>query len=572
MFLIARKLCLLAFILALAGCGGGGSSQVITPAITLVTPVATTIAAGSSLQLSATVTNSTNTTVLWYVNNIPGGNSTVGTITPQGLYTAPDMPTANGSVVISAAPQAFPSAITSIIIGITFANASLNGNFVFTLNGTQSGSPWVAVGRFTASNGAISNGVEDINGPAGVSQALLFNGTYFIDASGLGNATFTSTQGSVNLSFTLNTQGQAVVISTDANSATSGNFYPQLSNALTLTSLNAPYVFSFSGSDSSGKPLNTIGTFVTDGSTTLSSAQEDLNDAGTTTNQPFSGTYSIGSGARGTASFTDTTGTRSYSFYIVSPTQLQFIETDTAGHLNGTAFQQQSVTSTTTLFGSYVYYVAGSSGTGAYGAAGGFVTNTATAGNINAGTSDLNADGSTATNSTLTGSFTIAASGRGTVTLTGASGTNNYVYYLITPNSAFMLTTDTGINAAGQFFLQIGGFATAALSGNYSLSFASPISSATLNLSEGLLTLNGIGAIAGFENNNNNGTISGQLSVTGTYAVTGSTSTTSTRGLMTLTSNGGASTNFAFYPISSGSVILLGISGPPVTGFLVSQY
>lgn len=31
---IPRKLCLLAMILMLAGCGGGGSSQVITPTIT----------------------------------------------------------------------------------------------------------------------------------------------------------------------------------------------------------------------------------------------------------------------------------------------------------------------------------------------------------------------------------------------------------------------------------------------------------------------------------------------------------------------------------------------------------
>src|SRR5574337_753934 len=180
---------------------GGGSSQVVPPTITLVTPIPTTIATGSRLQLSAVVANSSNTTVLWYVNAIPGGNSAVGTITPQGLYTAPDMPTANGTVVISASPQAYPSAVTSVTIGITFSNASLNGNFVFTLNGTQSASPWAAVGSFTASNGQIGGGVEDINASSGVSQALAFSGSYFIDASGIGIATFPSSQGSVNLSF-----------------------------------------------------------------------------------------------------------------------------------------------------------------------------------------------------------------------------------------------------------------------------------------------------------------------------------------------------------------------------------
>lgn len=570
MLRMPRNICLLVLLLLLTGCGGG-NSQVVTPTISLVNPVATTIAAGSSLQLSAVVANSDNTTVLWYVNNIPGGNSIVGTITPQGLYTAPDMPTANGAVVISASPQAYPSATTSVTIGITFSSASLNGNYVFTLSGTQSGSPWAVVGSFTASNGVISNGVEDINGPAGVFQALAFNGSYFMDASGIGIATLTSTQGSINLNFTFNTQGQAVVMRTDSGTAASGFFYPQQSTALTLTSLNSPYVFNFSGTDATGKLLNSIGTFVTNGTSTLSYAEEDLNDGGSTANQPFSGSISIGSGARGSASFTDSTGTRSYSFYIVSPGQLQFIETDTQGTLSGTAFQQQSVTAATTFLGTYVFYVSGNSGATPYGAAGGFSTNTTTAGNINAGTDDINQGGNVVSNATLTGSFTIDASGRGTVTLNGPTASSNYVYYFISPSSAFVLSTDSGINASGLLYLQSGGYATAGLSGNYTLSLASP-AGATPALSVGLLSLNSLGALAGFENNNANGTASGQLSVTGTYAVTASTSTTSTRGVMTLTTNGGASTNFAFYPISGSSVILLGESGSPIIGLLVGQY
>lgn len=565
-----KHLCLLLFVLLLTGCGGG-NSQVTTPTITLVTPVATTIAAGSSLQLSAVVANSDNTTVLWYVNNIPGGDSFVGTITPQGLYTAPDMPPSNGSVVISVSPQSYPAASTSITIGITFSNASLNGSYVFTLNGTQSGSPWVVVGSFTASNGLITNGLEDINGPSGVSQALPFNGTYFMDASGIGIATLTSSQGSINLNFTFNAQGQAVVMRTDAGTAASGIFYPQLSTALTLTSLNSPYVFSFSGNDVSGKFYNAIGTFLTNGSATLTYAEEDLNEGGSIVNETFTGTYSIGSNARGTASFTDSTGTRTYSFYIVSPGQLQFIETDSQGNLSGSVFQQQSVTASTAPLGSYVFYVSGSSGTAAYGVAGGFTTNTSVANNINAGTSDLNIAGSVATNATLTGSFTYGGYGRGTLTLAGTSGTNNYVYYLISPSSAFLITADAGINAIGLLYSQSGGYSTAALTGNYTWASTSPPGAAP-TLSVGLLTLNGDGAIAGFENNNDNGTAPGQMSVTGTYSVTASSSTTSTRGVLTLTTNGGVSTNFAFYPIANSSMILLGESGLPTIGLLVSQY
>ncbi len=561
----------LLFLLILAGCGGG-SSQISNPTIALVTPEATTITAGTTLQMSAIVTGNSNTTVLWYVNNIPGGNSTTGTISPQGLYTAPNTPPQNGSVVISAAPQAYPVISTSIIISITFANASLNGNYVFTLSGTQAGGPWAATGSFTANNGTISNGLEDINGPSGISQALPFSGIYFIDANGQGTATFTSTQGSVNVTFTLNTQGQAVAIRTDNGAVASGLFYSQLPTALTLTSLNAPYVFDFTGTDQSDKLLNVIGIFVTNGSTAFTSAEEDINAGGTASNQPFNGSYSIGSNGRGTASFTDSTGTRTYSFYIVSPTQLQFIETDTSGHLSGSALQQQDVISTTVLAGGYVFSVVGMSGTAAYGAAGGFTTSTTNSGTVNSGTDDINNAGNISTNATLIGSFTSSASGRGTLALTGSSGTTNYVYYLITPNTAFVLTSDSGINAIGQMFFQTGGFSTSSLSGYYTLLLASPAGVASPSSAVGRLTLNGSGALAGFETISNNGTISSELSVTGVYAVTVGTSTTSTRGVATLTTNGGVNTNFALYPISNNAVILLDESGSPMVGTLVSQY
>ena len=145
MIAILKSSALIFLILILADCGGG-SSQVNIPYITLVTPVSTVIAAGTQLQLRAVVAGSDNTTVLWFVNNIPGGNSTVGTISPQGLYTAPNIPTQNGSVAISASPQSFPSLSTSILISITFANVSFHGNYVFSLSGTEAGSPWATTG------------------------------------------------------------------------------------------------------------------------------------------------------------------------------------------------------------------------------------------------------------------------------------------------------------------------------------------------------------------------------------------------------------------------------------------
>ncbi len=40
-------------------------------------------------QFTATVTNTSNTSVTWKVNGVTGGNSTFGTISTSGLYKAP---------------------------------------------------------------------------------------------------------------------------------------------------------------------------------------------------------------------------------------------------------------------------------------------------------------------------------------------------------------------------------------------------------------------------------------------------------------------------------------------------
>lgn len=54
-----------------------------------VSPNAAGVFLGATQQFTATVTGSANTTVTWTVDNIAGGNATVGTISAAGLFTAP---------------------------------------------------------------------------------------------------------------------------------------------------------------------------------------------------------------------------------------------------------------------------------------------------------------------------------------------------------------------------------------------------------------------------------------------------------------------------------------------------
>jgi hypothetical protein len=61
---------------------------------------------GNTLPFSATVTNTSDTSVFWSVNGISGGSPQVGTISPDGLFTAPaDLPP-GGKVQVTATSHA----------------------------------------------------------------------------------------------------------------------------------------------------------------------------------------------------------------------------------------------------------------------------------------------------------------------------------------------------------------------------------------------------------------------------------------------------------------------------------
>src|SRR5579864_2330485 len=102
--------------LLLVGCGGSSPPP---PAIAIsVSPATATVAPGSSVVFTATVSNTSDTAVSWKVNNIASGNATVGTISSQGVYVAPKTepkpPTVNVQAVSQADPTKFATALVTI--------------------------------------------------------------------------------------------------------------------------------------------------------------------------------------------------------------------------------------------------------------------------------------------------------------------------------------------------------------------------------------------------------------------------------------------------------------------------
>jgi len=77
----------------------------VTVALADVCQNAQSVPPGAQVQLNATVSGSNNQAVTWEVNQVAGGSSTYGTITQNGLYTAPASVPSNSNVVIGAVSQ-----------------------------------------------------------------------------------------------------------------------------------------------------------------------------------------------------------------------------------------------------------------------------------------------------------------------------------------------------------------------------------------------------------------------------------------------------------------------------------
>jgi hypothetical protein len=102
----------------LTGTGAAPSSTVsISPMQLSVTP-------GQSWQMTASISGITSSAVTWAVNGVTGGNTTVGTISTSGLYTAPST---TGSRIITATSTANTSQSASVPVVVT----AYAGTFVY---------------------------------------------------------------------------------------------------------------------------------------------------------------------------------------------------------------------------------------------------------------------------------------------------------------------------------------------------------------------------------------------------------------------------------------------------------
>jgi hypothetical protein len=160
------------------GCGGGGASSVAPPpppppSIEVsVTPASGSVLLGNQATFSATVTNTTNTSVSWSVNGVAGGSPAVGTISTGGVYTAPSDLPALASVQITATSQADTtksgSATETVLSDITLAltpnpaSVELGATQPFQAMVTSTGHPDTTV-RWSVTGAACTSGCGTVS-------------------------------------------------------------------------------------------------------------------------------------------------------------------------------------------------------------------------------------------------------------------------------------------------------------------------------------------------------------------------------------------------------------------------
>jgi len=517
-----------------------------------VTPATATVPAVGTQQFTALVEGAANTAVTWQVNGVAGGNSSVGTISVAGLYTAPMAIPAGGTVTVAAVAQADPSRSDTAGVSITHSAAMLSGQYAFSYTGFDP-DLFYAAGSFMADgNGLITDGVLDLNTFSGVFPNLGLSGTYTVNADGraefllVDSDTFTYTLRAVLIS-----PDRLHVIEFDTFAGGQGFIEKQNPAAFNDAAFSGDYALRFEGVSVNG-PDVFAGRMTADGVGNLTDGVMDINDTGfDTRSAPFTGTYAITANGRGTVSLDTGTamGTVTFAVYMISASRANFVSLDFVPAFLGTAEAQTLGSfSNANLSGDYVFSAAGFSTTGFYYNVGRFTANGS--GATSSGVSDENDDGVTTENLAFTGTYAVAANGRGTASFTSTRGTSDFSFYMVSPTRALFVQQGAFAVASGELDAQLGGpFSVASLVGDYGFSGEGSDSEIV-----GQFNATGAGAVAGTVDLND--AIAGPIpdqAFNATYSVTANG-----RGNYTVT--GTDPSQFHIYVISPSKAVVIGIN------------
>ncbi len=576
--------------------------QPITVGFEGVPPAFLQINAVASIAAQITNDTSANPQVKWTVTC---GTAPCGSFNPITTYneaptnyTAPAAIPSGSTVTVTATSVTDPTKSVSANITIIKAAATLaNGTYVFHLSGPAGNEANFVSGVITASNGAITGGEQDLVNYAfdqNAEQQL----TFFDQITG---GSYTSTaDGNLQITFTTNDSNfgneviNGVIVSGSRVLVTGFNGFIGSGTLDLQTSKAAPsggYAFSTFGVDLNGQPASVGGVLNIDSVGGISGTGSilDINDA-----FAFSGGQALGAS---TVSAPDAFGRvlfhlvpsahsifSSYNLagYIVDATEIRLVETsgdNFQGVMGGTALSQGADTGAfriSSIAGSS--YVFGSGGEGTSGALQIAGVLTAAANGTLTGTLNRNDLTVHATQSPVafTGTFTVDATGRVTLSNISDGSTFTYQLQLYLNGSGQGLVLSGGANqmiAGPAFQQQSGSFAASSFSGSYGLSAIEIASS--LNPLGATAPVGPVTAVAGSGTDTLTGFV--DFSSASDFPVTGSVTAAST-GIFTGTLTGldrasyTTAGNFTFYLVDDTRSLMIETDNAQLTlGYLELQ-
>lgn len=547
---------------------------ITSPSSTLtISPVVATVAAGGSQQFTASAP------VDWTVSNPNVGTSdadVIGSISTDGVYTAPLAPPWTGEVVVTATLKSDTSQTATAAVTVTFATASLQGDYAIRYRGFDSDQAMFLVGRFHADgHGQIASGVMDVHVPGDAVTSVGFTGTYSVGADGRGALELSTDLGAglvtLPMSIVMINRSSARVIGFDDTGSGSGSIVQQDLTDLT-TGFPGTYVYMMDGFSAQLSTIAAAGMFTANADGSVSDGMEDINLNGSASGSSFIGTWGLDAGSgRGGLAFTTPVGPSSFMIYMVNANTGYLVsQTQNAAVLGILVKQQSSSFSNTSLNGGVVFASQGYTPaaapavpTVAY-SVGRFVADGA--GGVTSGVADSNVNGVIGSEMPVTAAYSIAATGRGTFDITAGSATNHLVVYMIDDNSALYMATDAVAVATGQFLPAPGPFSN--IRRGWAFTLRGSYISAGPDATGAMVAADSGGTATGTEDYNNAGARIPNQAVAVTYTV----SATTGRGTAYV-SAGSASANVVIYEVTSGgTLLLLGVDNSPTYGIANRQY
>jgi hypothetical protein len=499
--------------------------------------------------------------VLGTGNALPAGltlNATTGLIsgtpTSQGTVTG-----VNIQATDSAAPANTATVSMSFTINAARAstsNSELTGSYAFLVSGFDAtGYPLAAIGQFTAAAGVITSGSIDVNGTNAadkLSNQALAASTYSVGPDNRGKLTLT--YGGTTYTFVIVVNGLVSNVATsgyltefdNTGRSLTGVFAAQNLAAFSSPSFGGTYAFGMQGAGINATPsaLTHRSEAGVVGLGTSTSVPEYVQSS-STSGSPLTATSTgsvLTSAGRYTLSYGQPSGASGASqanfvLYPVNGTKLFIMSSDNAygtvsatgvnDLLYGQMLQQTSSTFTAASLNGTSVVRTESLPTTAAGATYvdarlGLYTFNGTTVQFSA---DENAGGAPKTLA-QTSTFTVNSNGRVTVNfpnggLSGCAncvGSGNTYFYLVGPNQGFVVDLTTAATA-GYFEPQTAtSLSAGSFSGSYAIGSTLPLAQAATYLTAEALA-SGTGTVSGTADQNANGTLSADVSFSGTYVV-----------------------------------------------------